>query len=245
MQAGTWRQTGDYWARSRRPLAALVFLLPWLILYELGIRELGRVGPGEIRNLADVWMRGGLSQLGLDHAFLLPGLVVFGLVGWHLGSRDPWQVRGQTLFGMLGESVLFAGLLFVLARLGWWAVGAWQPSLALSPSEVVAARLVGFAGAGVYEEVLFRLCLVPVCWIGLRALGLTSKGSVVGAILVTSFVFAAAHHVGGGESFGWYVFTFRMLAGSVFAGLFLARGFGIAVGTHVAYDVLVGLPVCG
>jgi hypothetical protein len=32
-----------------------------------------------------------------------------------------------------------------------------------------------------------------------------------------------------------------MLAGLFFAGLFVLRGFGITVGTHAAYDLLVGL----
>ncbi|MBQ17903.1 MAG: CPBP family intramembrane metalloprotease [Planctomycetaceae bacterium] len=243
VRAGICWPTGDYWVRARRPLAALVFLFPWLILYELGTSELGRIWPGEVRNLADLWMRGGLLRLGFDHAFLLPGLVVLGLIAWHLATRDPWQVRVETLLGMSGESVLFAVLLFGVARLQWWTMGVWQSSMALSSTEAAAARLLGFVGAGVYEEVLFRLCLLPLSWVVLRALGLTSTVSIVGAIVVTSLVFAAAHHVGGSESFGWQVFTFRVLAGSVFAGLFLVRGFGIAVGAHVAYDLLVGSPV--
>ena len=45
------------------------------------------------------------------------------------------------------------------------------------------------------------------------------------------------------EVFDAYVFLFRTLAGVYFAVLFQLRGFGIAVGAHACYDVLVGVVV--
>ena len=55
-------------------------------------------------------------------------------------------------------------------------------------------------------------------------------------------LFSAAHYVGpSGDKFLWLTFLFRFLAGVFFAVLFRYRGFGIAVGTHAFYDVLVGL----
>ena len=44
----------DYWTQSRRPLAALAFVLPLLVLYEGGVVILGRQA---VRNGADVWLR--------------------------------------------------------------------------------------------------------------------------------------------------------------------------------------------
>ena len=38
-----------------------------------------------------------------------------------------------------------------------------------------------------------------------------------------------------------YVFLFRVLAGLYFTALFVGRGFGVAVGAHAGYDVLVGV----
>ena len=43
-----------------------------------------------------------------------------------------------------------------------------------------------------------------------------------------------------GEAFTWFAFIFRWLAGVFFAWVFVVRGFGVAVGTHTAYDILVG-----
>ena len=62
------------------------------------------------------------------------------------------------------------------------------------------------------------------------------------AVVSTSLLFSLAHHVGPtGEALRLFPFTFRTLAGLFFAGLFVVRGFGITVGTHAAYDLLVGL----
>jgi len=61
-------------------------------------------------------------------------------------------------------------------------------------------------------------------------------------------LFAAAHHLGPhGEPWNWtsatmcFTFLFRFTAGAFFSFLFVVRGFGIAAGTHAAYDVLVGI----
>jgi hypothetical protein len=65
---------------------------------------------------------------------------------------------------------------------------------------------------------------------------LASAGGAIG--------FAAAHHVGPyGEPMNPYVFLFRAIAGLYFTVLFIARGFGIAVGAHAGYDILVGVTI--
>ena len=61
------------------------------------------------------------------------------------------------------------------------------------------------------------------------------------AVTASSLVFSLAHHAGvPGEPFTWFAFIFRWLAGVFFAWVFVVRGFGVAVGTHTAYDLLVG-----
>ena len=55
-------------------------------------------------------------------------------------------------------------------------------------------------------------------------------------------VLGAAHHLGPfGQDYGNYVFIFRLLAGLYFALLFHFRGFGVAVGTHACYNVMVSI----
>jgi hypothetical protein len=88
---------------------------------------------------------------------------------------------------------------------------------------------------------VFRLALIPLAY-GVFRLFLTPK-ILAGTLAVTgsALAFSVAHHVGvPGEPFTWYAFFFRWVAGVYFAWVFVVRGFGVAVGTHAAYDILVG-----
>ena len=61
------------------------------------------------------------------------------------------------------------------------------------------------------------------------------------AVLVCSTVFALLHYDvinPAGTPFDWPSFFIRFLASVFFCVVFLTRGFGVAVGTHAAYDVL-------
>src|SRR5205085_538747 len=62
---------------------------------------------------------------------------------------------------------------------------------------------------------------------------------------VESAAFAVAHHVGpyGEWPIDPVVFAFRAVAGLYFTALYVGRGFGVAVGAHAGYDVLVGVTV--
>ena len=56
-------------------------------------------------------------------------------------------------------------------------------------------------------------------------------------------LFAAAHHWGSNAPvYDGRVFSFRFAAGIVFSMVLACRGFGIAVGGHTLYNLLVGLP---
>lgn len=224
----------SYWAVSRRPLTSLVFSLPLVLAYEGGVLLLGRTAA---RNGADVWLRTLLDRLGFGTYFLLPVLTVVGLLAWHHVEHDRWRFSGRILAGMLGECLLWAAVLLGIARLQdrFWP-------LATAAGESVVARLIAFCGAGLYEEVLFRLLLLPaVAWLATR-LGAGAAAAALWGVVGSSLLFSLAHYVGPlGDVFDIYSFTFRFLAGCFFAVLFELRGFGIAAGSHAAYDMLVGL----
>lgn len=224
-----------YWALSRTPLTSLAFTLPLVLAYEGGVLVLGRGSP---RNGADVWLRQLLDALGFGGYFLLPLLTIVGLLAWHHVEHDRWRFSPAVLVGMCLECLILAAVLVGLARLQsrLWPLDVGAGAAAL------AARFIGFCGAGLYEEVLFRLLLLPaVGWVIAR-LGATPLAAAAWAVGITSVLFAAAHYVGPlGDTFDLHSFVFRGLAGGFFATLFLVRGFGIAAGTHAAYDMIVGL----
>ncbi len=227
-----------YWVRSREPLTALVFVAPLLVIYEAGVLLLG---PQAIRNGADVWLRTGLDRLGLGPYFLLPALTVALLLAWHHTTGRPWRFSRAVVWGMAAECVLLGyclrGILLLQAALLSVEISA--PGIG---EQGRLASAIGYLGAGLYEEVLFRLILLPAATASLLAAGVAARPAVVAAVVSTSLVFSAAHYVGPyGDPFLAFSFTFRFLAGVFFATLFIYRGFGIAAGAHATYDLLVGL----
>jgi hypothetical protein len=233
----------QYWQQARLPLVSLVFVLPFLTFYEGGVLLLGEEA---LRNGADIWLRGGLNNLGLGHYFLLPLLTIGLLLGAQHARHVSWRFSPTVLYGMACESLLLGAVLLLAAELQGTAlrhVLSWDgtlPSCAIHGDSL--GSVVAFAGAGVYEEALFRLALLPLAAGAALALGMPSRGAIAIAILITSLAFAGAHHLGPcGESLTWPAFTFRTLAGGVFAGVFYYRGFGITAGMHVAYDILVAV----
>lgn len=254
-------QQSDYWHETRTPFMCLIFLLPLLAIYEWGVSSYGGNRPEMIRNGADFWMRQwieqagrwveqfgwGIAEIGWAYNFLLPGLVVLGLLGWQMAGRYSWKISGELFIGMLAESLLFAFLLVVIGQVLDLAFQEIPlivsiPFSVSSGGSAEAALAITFVGAGIYEEVMFRLCLLPLCFGGLRLLQMPAKYAAFLAILGSSLLFSVAHYIGpAAESFELFTFTFRTLAGLFFAMLFVTRGFGITVGCHAAYDLLVGI----
>jgi hypothetical protein len=212
-----------------------------------------------LRNGADAWMRGWLLTAGVQFPWVLPIGVAAGLFGWHLVRKDPWRVRFHTVLGMLAESLLFALLLIICGQTLHMAFGPGTPGGAVAASlNPAQLRMISYLGAGLYEESLFRLLLLPGLY-GLGRLlqcGIAVSGVV--AVLVSSAIFAVAHYLPVDASALspaayvaaldtvyadpqlWYGCVFRGMAGLAFGTLFLLRGFGVTVGSHAAYDILVG-----
>ena len=236
--------TSSYWATTRRPLPSLAFVLPLLVVYEVGLNWVGGAGKDMHRAGADSWIRHALTLTGLTDRWLLPLLLICGLLAWQALDRRDWRFHPLVLGGMILESALLGLVLIGLSHLvdlGFTQLH--HPLLAtpgVTPSASVAV-LLGFLGAGIYEETLFRLASIPILYQGLRLLAVPGVAACTLAITTSSLLFSLAHHAGApGESFTLFAFVFRWLAGVFFAYVFVARGFGVAVGTHSAYDLLVG-----
>jgi hypothetical protein len=101
------------------------------------------------------------------------------------------------------------------------------------------SQLVFSVGAGIYEELLFRL--IAIALLHLLIVDLFKVPHKVGAtlaVLISSVAFAL-YHFSEANPFAWASFTAYMVAGVYFALIYLGRGFGIAVGVHAMYDVFV------
>lgn len=243
-----------YWWQAREPLACLIFLLPLLAIYEFGVLWAGTAREREVRNGADFWMRSWLESIGLDGFLVLPILVVGVLLAWHRWGKFQWRISRETLVGMFAESLLLAVVLLILAQVQDMAFQCFFPSALsirdnspgqrplLSVAAAFGPRMIAFVGAGVYEEVMFRLTMLPACCALFKGCRMPKNWAAGLAVFLTSLMFSVAHYVGpAGEAFSVFSFTFRVTAGCFFATVFMLRGFGITVGCHALYDILVGI----
>ncbi|MAE65716.1 MAG: hypothetical protein CMJ18_15715 [Phycisphaeraceae bacterium] len=251
----TWRREG-YWLKSQSPLQALIFLLPLIVAYDLSLMLLGTEKVRQVlqmqRPVGDIKARRMLFDFfewfGIS-GYYLPGLaVVIVLLAWHQVRRDRWSFEPRLYLMMWVESILLSLPLFVFGmvvkRLSLQALVAPEPDGFGGASTAIALSI----GAGIYEELLFRLIglallhFVLADW--LKAPEPWGAGLSIG---LTALAFAAYHFTGPELSSlvrfedrqVWGRCLFYFAAGVYFAFVYLARGFGIVVWTHAIYDVLV------
>jgi len=224
----------DYYKDSQKPLPSLLFLLPLIILYELGTYFFASdpLHHTETRIIAFNLLRDFFRLFGATGQYL-PALAVIGiLLAWHIAHRDPWTVDLPLLFGMAIESALLAiPIVFLSAlpthRLPLIAATNWRSLLVLS------------VGAGIYEELVFRLIALTLLNLLLvDVLKVRKLASNLLIVFIPALLFSLYHYLGS-DSFTWQSFIFRTLAGIYFGILFTFRGFGITAGAHASYDLLV------
>ena len=234
-----------YLRATRHPWASLLFLGPLLAVYEGGVLWLGGDRTERLRNGADAWMRWVLDIFGAGHVLAAPLIVMVVLLAWTWWRWDDRPDDPATLFfGTAFESCLFAFLLWQFSRNFGPIVEGLGVPLQITVQTPPLAQILTFIGAGIYEEVLFRLGLFVGLYGLLRIVHLTKLIAVALAAVAAAAAFAAAHHMGPyGEPVRADYFVFRSVAGLYFSLLFVLRGFGIAVGAHAGYDVLVGVTI--
>lgn len=223
------KELSAYLEESRRPLAILWFLLPFVGLYELSTRFFHQVVG------ADQLLRFAASFFSVYGRGVPAVLLILTLLGWHLFKRDRWKVRILTLGGMLVESLLLALPVLAIAYLCQRYIRLY----AISSNSSLAALWAISLGAGVYEELLFRFYGVGLLRLVIEfLLNLKPPISTILIILISSVLFSLYHYMGA-EHFLLRTFIFRTLAGAYFAWVFLYRGLGVTAGSHAIYDLIV------
>jgi hypothetical protein len=98
-------------------------------------------------------------------------------------------------------------------------------------------------GAGIYEELLFRVLVVgSLAWLARQGFGWRPLMAGVFATILGALIFSAFHYVGPyGDPPELASFLFRTIAGVLFSALYLLRGFGITAWTHALYDVFLAI----
>lgn len=230
---------GYFWL-STRPLHVLVFLIPLLVLHELGsVFFLSDPSRGVMETVAARRIVSGFFETFGAFSFYLPGLAVaVVMLIWHQLENDRWKIQLRVVPLMWMEAALWTLPLLVLGLLiAPRAAAVGVPS----PEQLgLGARLTLAVGAGIYEELLFRLILIAAIHFVLADLFKAGhRAAYTAAILISALAFAAYHDIAPGGRMLWSLAAFYFAAGLYFAILYVVRGFGIAVAAHALYDIIV------
>lgn len=236
----------DYLRLTRTHTYSLLFAIPLLLLYEAGAAMIASEGEPSLRNGADVLLRTLLAAVGVRGTVAFSAVLVgaAGVLILAEQRRRRVRLRAAPFVGMTLESVVYAlALGVVVGTATQWVVQGIPVRLAAQ--EGVAAlplreAIVLSLGAGIYEELLFRVLLVGGLFGIFRSSGLARGQAGTFSALLAALLFSAFHYVGPyGDPWEVPSFVFRFLAGLAFSVLFLVRGFGIAAWSHALYDVFL------
>ena len=225
---------GGYLNWSRDPAMGLFAVLPLWLCY---IVLRWQLAPDE-RNGAELWLLQEIGRFGSRaHLFVSAGfalLIAFAarsLVQRHV----PWT-RVAAVIAL--EGVVYGVMLGPVASA---LTSSYNRLLSLAPAEsTLIANLVGSLGAGIFEELVFRLGLMSaLVWIAMRAVrawALPTWLAGAFAVIVSALLFSWFHHVCG-EPYDRSRFVFRTMAGVLLGLLMWLRGYGVCVYTHTIYNV--------
>ena len=236
----------DYLTASRQPRYSVLFALPLLALYELLSFALTGSTYAGVRNGADVLLKSAFLNLGGPRGLLVFNVLLVGIgaaLVWRDRRRNPGGTRGRVFALMFAESALYAVLFgIVVGQLTALVLGMPRLLLQIGGGQLdLPTQLVTSLGAGIYEELLFRVLLTGgLLWLITRATKWNRGMAAAVAVVVSALIFSAFHYVGTlGDEFTMQSFTFRAIAGVAFSALYVLRGLGITAWTHALYDVLI------
>jgi membrane protease YdiL (CAAX protease family) len=238
---------------STRPLHVLVFLAPLLIVYELGsLLYLSNPSTGMVETISARRMISTFFETFGAFGLYLPGLALATvLLVWHVIRKDRWTLHLPVLPLMAMESVLWTVPLVVLVVILSLAMPQLAPALQLDQADPAApqaalhalstpARLTIAIGAGLYEELVFRVIAIALVHLLLvDVLGVEKKAGAVLAVIASAIAFTIYHDIStpaGGLNLP--LAAFLLCAGLYFGLVYIWRGFGIVVGVHALYDVI-------
>lgn len=246
LPAGSWR---SYHRVTRTATYSFLMALPLLLLYEGLILLFNQGQTMQVRISAEVWMKWIFSLFGAAGVHVLAAIVLVVGIGIFWVERRKNVPLSPRYFGwMVAESAMYAVLLALMVSTVVGMIFAMAPTA--TSSSLMAPQMAGGGlgmqlalsiGAGLYEELLFRVLLVGGLYLGLKGLfPETSPYAYIIVALVGALLFSAVHYIGAlGDAFTLSSFTFRFLFGLALNAVFLIRGFGVAAWTHALYDVMI------
>ena len=205
--------------------------------------------------VAFVWIQNFLQYIGLDakNSWLCAPLVIIGiLLILQVTARQNWKIMWSDFAVMAIECIVISVPLIVLAMVlnrpaqqQPHQVACLLAAAKFSHHSFLMDIITGI-GAGLYEELVFRLILIGLLMLFFETiLGINKTKAIFLAIVISAVLFSLHHHFvflngrfARAETLTMAPFIFRTAAGVYFAAIFATRGFGIVAGSHIFYDII-------
>jgi len=196
--------------------------------------------PVEIRNGADVFLRQLIMGLGYGkYSESIYGLILFIIfliiMCINYNAIHKLSLKFTFLLYMFVESLLWS--------FGFLIIMSFSENLILSIMErnIIPEQLYLAIGAGIWEEFLFRFGLIGISLsFFTKFVGYSGIFVALIAILFSAVSFSLFHYLGPfGDIFTYKSFHLRTLAGLFLGSIYIFRGLGITVYTHIFYDIII------
>lgn len=217
---------GAGWAGHGDLGASIVLIFPLVLAYGIGAVGTGAISAVDVPSRA-LWA---VCERDEGRYLIAYAIVAAAFLAWVWRSGRRGVLTLDVVVPVVVEAAIYAMTLAAVI-------------------DVVLARVLGFGfardvvgalGAGIHEEMLFRLGMFTGGAALIARVGAPRRVAWIAALAASSIVFAAAHHWAG-EPWDDRVFAFRALAGAAFALIFWFRSLAHAVWAHALYDVYVAL----
>lgn len=227
----------NYLKTSSHKFYGAVVAVVMLLLYEIFVMW-GSTSNMMIRNAPEAWLRNMLNFVGISHYYISFIMMTAAIIAVPVFYRQ----------GLVVQKKIFLGI--ILESLFWGAVSGMLINLVIAKLFMVTGTMSGSIigdlglaiGAGLFEELFFRVILTSALIWTCAKLIRVKWLSVMVAVIVASLLFSLAHYVGSvGDHFELYSFLFRFLAGLWFTTLYSVRGFAVVCLTHAFYDIFIVL----
>lgn len=229
-----------YFENTNNLLYSFLVSLPLFLLYEFLIIISQPSGDAIVRISVDVWIKTLFTYLGVNAVSF--SLLLVAIIGLFILYKERERLRELKFIYfpvLILEATIYA---IVVAFISQHLVSFMLNMAASDPinSLSVIQKLALSLGAGLYEELFFRVILVTLfILIFTKILGKKWAG-ITAAVVLSALLFSAVHYVGSmGDAFTLGSFMYRFLFGLILNGIYVWRGFGVAAWTHAIYDIMV------
>jgi len=233
-----------YFSNSKDILVSLIFIFPFVLLYEIICFFYFQGKNYQIRNSADVIIRDFFNLFGSfsDEIYSITLFAILLFIYFvNKSSNKKILINYKYLILMFIEGIVFGFLLLLLLN---------DISIFYIPDHLYQSNLLLnlylCIGAGIWEEILFRLLLFSFLYKFIKSLFKEQDIIVLFlSIVLSAILFSLFHYIGNNaDIFSFNTFLIRTFGGILLGLLYYYRGFGIAVISHISYDfILVSLPL--